>query len=51
MDFVTDLPESQGYNSMFVVVDHFSKAIIVFPCKKSITAEETALLYLKQVWK
>ena len=51
MDFVTDLPESQGYDSMFVVVDRFSKAIIVSPCKKSITAKETALLYLEQVWK
>jgi len=51
MDFVTDLPESQGYDSMFVVVDRFSKAIIVSPCKKTITAEETALLYLEQVWR
>ena len=51
MDFVTDLPKSQGFNSMFVVINHFSKAVIASPCKKTITAEEMALLYLEQVWK
>ena len=40
MDFVTDLPSSNGYDSMFIVVDRFSKATIVSPCRKDITAEE-----------
>ena len=50
MDFVTDLPSSNNYDSMFVVVDRFSKAIIVSPCHKDITAEQTSQLYLDQVW-
>jgi hypothetical protein len=50
MDFVTDLPSSNGYDSMFVVVDRFSKAIIVSPCRKDITAEQTSKLYLDTVW-
>jgi transposase InsO family protein len=50
MDFVTDLPSSNGYDSMFVVVDRFSKATIVSPCRKDITAEETSKLYLDIVW-
>ena len=51
MDFVTDLPESRNADSMFVVVDRFSKAIVITPCRKTITAEETAQLYLDNVWR
>jgi transposase InsO family protein len=51
MDFVTDLPESRNADSMFVVVDRFSKAIVITPCRKSITAEETAQLYMDHVWR
>jgi transposase InsO family protein len=51
MDFVTDLPPTKGFDSMFVVVDRFSKATIVSPCRKDITAEGTSQLYLEQVWR
>ena len=51
MDFVTDLPPTDNFNSMFVIVDRFSKAIIVSPCRKDITVEGTSRLYLKQVWR
>jgi hypothetical protein len=51
MDFVTDLPASNGFDSMFVVVDRFSKATIVSPCRKDITAEQTSQLYLNHVWR
>ena len=50
MNFVTDLPESRNSDSMFVVVDCFSKAIILTPCRKTITAEQTSQLYLNHVW-
>jgi hypothetical protein len=49
MDFVTDLPPTNNYNSMFVIVDQFSKAVIASPCRKDITAKQTLKLYLKQV--
>ena len=51
MDFITDLPENQGYDSLFVVVDRLSKATIVTPCTKNITAEETATLFMNNVWR
>jgi hypothetical protein len=51
MDFITDLPTSKGYNSLFVVVDRLSKAVIVTPCNKTITAEGIAQLYLDNVWR
>ena len=49
MDFITDLPVSQGFDSLFVVVDCLSKATIIAPCNKTITAEETVKLYMNQV--
>jgi hypothetical protein len=49
MDFITELPISQGYDSLFVVVDCLSKATIVTPCTKTITAKETSKLYMKNV--
>jgi len=51
MDFVTDLPLSNNYDSMFVTVDRFSKAIIIAPCHKTITVEETTDLFLNHVWR
>src|SRR5579859_7215457 len=51
MDFITNLPISQGYDSLFVVVDRLSKAVIIAPCTKTITAEETSKLYMEQVWR
>ena len=51
MDFITDLPTSKGYDSLLVVVDHLSKAVILAPCNKTITAEETSQLYIDHIWK
>ena len=51
MDFITDLPLSNGYDYLFVVVDRLSKAIVVTPCTKTITADRTAQLYLNHVWR
>jgi Integrase zinc binding domain len=46
LDFITDLPTSQGYDSILMVTDHnCSKVSFLIPCKKTITAEETAELY------
>ena len=51
MDFITDLPVSQGFNSLFGVVDRLSKATIIAPCNKTITAKETAKLYMNHIWR
>jgi len=51
MDFITDLPTSRGYDSILTVVDCHSKAIILSPCNKNITAVETSQLLLDNVWK
>ena len=43
MDFVGGLPLSRKqHDYLYVVVDRFSKMCIIMPCKKYITAEQTA---------
>ena len=51
MDFITDLPASKGYDSILTVVDRHSKAVILSPCYKTITAEQTSQLLIDNVWK
>ena len=52
MDFITDLPESNGYNALYVVVDHdLTKAIVLIPCTKTVNAIGTARLYHDNVYR
>ena len=52
MDFITDLPESNGYNALYVVVDHnLTKAIVLIPCTKTIDVIGTARLYHDNVYR
>lgn len=51
MDFITDLPECRSYDSICTVVDRFTKMAHFWPCNKTITAEQTALLYIDKVWR
>ena len=52
MDLITDLPLAEGYDSVLVVVDQgLSKGVILVPCKKSITSEDTAQLLLENLYK
>ena len=41
-DFITDLPESEEFNSILVVVDCFSKEVEFIPCTKSVSTLNTA---------
>jgi hypothetical protein len=52
VDLITDLPVSNGYDSVMVVVDHgLTKGVILSPCKKTITAEGVAHLFHTNVFK
>jgi len=51
-DFITDLPESDGFDSLMVVVDHGStKGVISIPCNKTIDATLTAQNYIDHVYR
>jgi hypothetical protein len=51
IDLITNLPESGGFDSVMVVVDHgLTKGVILSPCKKTITSEGVAQLFFKKVF-
>ncbi|GJW92123.1 reverse transcriptase domain-containing protein [Tanacetum coccineum] len=50
MDFVTKLPKaSQGYNTIWVIVDRLSKSAIFVPMRETDPMEKLARMYLKEV--
>ena len=52
MDFITDLLESNGYNALYVVVDHdLTKAIVLILCTKTIDMIGTARLYHDNIYR
>ena len=51
MDFIMDLPQSGPYDSIHITVDRSTKGVVYTLCTKTIDAEGTADLYMKNVWK
>uniref|UniRef100_A0A0W0FE14 Reverse transcriptase-rnase h-integrase n=1 Tax=Moniliophthora roreri TaxID=221103 RepID=A0A0W0FE14_MONRR len=52
MDLITDLPESDSFDSIMVVVDHSStKGVIFIPCMKKLDATKAAELLFRHVYK
>jgi transposase InsO family protein len=50
-DLITDLPESNGCDSILTVVDRLTKMAHFLPCRKTMDIEGLADLMLRQVWK
>jgi hypothetical protein len=51
IDFITDLPEIDGSDSIMVVCDHgMTKGAIFIPCTKTIDATGTGALYIERVF-
>ncbi|GJS64616.1 reverse transcriptase domain-containing protein [Tanacetum coccineum] len=50
MDFVTKLPKSsQGYDTIWVIVDQFTKSSIFMPMRETDAMDKLARMYLKEV--
>ena len=51
MDFIAKLPISDGYDSIWVVVDRLTKMAHFIPCKESINAKDLANLFIQNIFK
>ena len=52
MDFITDLPESNGCPSIWVIVDRFTKMAHFIPLRKNQTkGADLAPLFLQNIWR
>jgi len=51
MDFIVELPPSDGYDAIFVCVDRLTKMAHFVPTTSDVTAEQAAQLYCQHVWK
>ena len=51
MNFIVELPQSQGYDVIYVYVDRFTKMAHFIPINSNVTAEQTADLYLRNIFK
>ena len=51
MDFIPELPTSQGYDNVLVIVDKLTKYAIFIPTTTTVTEEETAGLFFKHIIK
>ena len=50
-NFVVKLPLSNGFDSILVVVDWFSRQAHFIPCMESTNAEELAEIFIREIWK
>jgi len=50
-DFITQLPESQGYSQIMVVVDRFTKMAHFIGHPTNATAKDVGSFFLREVWK
>ena len=50
VNFITDLPLSENYTGIMVVVDRFTKWAEFFPVEKTITAQETTKIFMNEIF-
>ena len=52
MDYLTGYPTTKDqHDVILVVVDRFSKMVILIPCKNTMTTHQTTQLFFEHVWK
>jgi hypothetical protein len=52
MDLITQLPNSNGYDTILTIVDHrCTRAAVFLPCKTTITGQEVAKLYYDNIYR
>ena len=50
-DLIVGLPLSDGFDSILVTSDRFSKQVHMSPCNETLTAGDAATLYIRDIFK
>jgi len=48
-DFITDLPKSDGYDAILVVIDQLTQMSYFIPCSKDLNGRQFANLFIKEI--
>ena len=51
MDWIIELPESNGYTQIWVIVDRFTKMAHLVPLPTNTSTKDLAKIFVKEVWK
>ena len=51
MDFITDLPKSEGYDTILVVIDRMTKMSHFIPCNKDMNTRQFAKTFIKDIFR
>ena len=51
MDWIIELPESNGYTQIWVIVDRFTKMAHLIPLPTNVNATDIAKIFVKEIWK
>src|SRR6187551_2855584 len=51
VDLITQLPESHGYDTIFVCTNFFTKQVHAIPCNSNITADGIADIYYQEIFR
>ena len=49
MDFIRDVANSDGYDTILVVIDRLTKMSHFVPCRKDLDVRQFATLFLKEI--
>jgi len=49
MDFITDLPKSEGYDTILVVINRLTKMSHFILCSKDLNARQFTMLFMKEI--
>ena len=49
MDLIAHLPISEGFDSVFTIVDRFPKYVTFIPCKATCTAPDLARMFYDHI--
>ena len=50
MDFITDLPKSEGDDAILIVIDRLPKMAHFLPCTKEINARQFSELFMREIF-